>query len=251
PPRSPSARRNACSCGSSCPGSRGTNRSARSTPLTSGWLSFSHPRSCAACRRCSSWKVATPARRPRGAQPRPCRTTRRSSASCASSTRASSKSASRARRARTRCAISRSRRRSSAAISNAGPSSPPRGTRKLRIGLFTDALPELSLERVLDWLAAELPLVRDVEIGTGGYSPAQHCDRELLLADADPRAAWLETIESRDFRLAALNVSGNPLEVPEHDRALRETIALASLLRVARVVCMPGGRPAHGGGAWT
>jgi len=120
----------------------------------------------------------------------------------------------------------------------------------LRIGLFTDALPELSLERVLDWLAAELPLVRDVEIGTGGYSPAPHCDRELLLADADARAAWLETIESRDFRLAALNVSGNPLEVPEHDRALRETIALASLLGVACVVCMSGGRPELSGGAW-
>ena len=120
----------------------------------------------------------------------------------------------------------------------------------MRIGLFTDALPELSLVRVLEWLAAELPAVRDVEIGTGGYSPAPHCDRELLLADGTARADWLETIESRDFRLAALNVSGNPLELPEHDRALRETIALAGLLGVDRVVCMSGGRPELSGGAW-
>jgi len=120
----------------------------------------------------------------------------------------------------------------------------------LRTGLFTDALPERSLDRVLDWLAAELPAVRDVEIGTGGYSSSPHCNRELLLADPDARSAWLATIESRDFRLAALNVSGNPLEDPEHDRALRETVALAGLLGVDRVVCMSGGRPELSGGAW-
>jgi sugar phosphate isomerase/epimerase len=120
----------------------------------------------------------------------------------------------------------------------------------LRTGLFTDALPGLSLEGVLDWLAAVLPAVRDVEIGTGGYSPAPHCDRGRLLADGDARADWLETIESRGFRLAALNVSGNPLEVPEHDSALRETIALARVLGVERVVCMSGGRPELSGGAW-
>jgi len=54
----------------------------------------------------------------------------------------------------------------------------------LRVGLFTDALADEPLEDVLDWLAAELPEVRDVELGTGGYSPARHCDRERLLADA-------------------------------------------------------------------
>ena len=53
-----------------------------------------------------------------------------------------------------------------------------------------------------------------------------------------------------DFRLSALNVSGNPLEVPEHDRALRETIELAAVLDVDRVVCMSGGRAELSGGAW-
>ncbi|NUR77159.1 MAG: sugar phosphate isomerase/epimerase [Thermoleophilia bacterium] len=111
-------------------------------------------------------------------------------------------------------------------------------------------MPERPLEGVLDWLAVELPAVRDVEIGTGGYAPAAHCDRERLLADDGLRRDWLVSIESRDFRLAALNVSGNPLEQPEHDRALRETIALAGLLGVERVVCMSGGRPELSGGAW-
>jgi sugar phosphate isomerase/epimerase len=118
----------------------------------------------------------------------------------------------------------------------------------LRIGLFTDAFPELSLEQVVEWLEAELPSVRDVEIGTGGYSPAPHCDRRTLLASEAARDEWLASLG--DVRLAALNVSGNPLESPAHDRALRETIALASLLGVDRIVCMSGGRAELSGGAW-
>jgi sugar phosphate isomerase/epimerase len=78
--------------------------------------------------------------------------------------------------------------------------------------------------------------VRDVEVGTGGYSPAPHIDQLAALGD--------------DFLLSALNVSGNPLEVPEHDRALRETIELAAKLGVGRVVCMSGGRAELSGGAW-
>jgi sugar phosphate isomerase/epimerase len=118
----------------------------------------------------------------------------------------------------------------------------------LRIGLFTDALAELSLEQVLEWLATELPSVRDVEIGTGGYSPAPHCDLPMLLASEAARDEWLGSLG--DVRLAALNVSGNPLESPEHDRELRETLALASLLGVDRIVCMSGGRAELSSGAW-
>ena len=120
----------------------------------------------------------------------------------------------------------------------------------MRVGLFTDALPDWPLERVLDWLGAEVPSVRDVEIATGGYSPAPHCDRARLLENDSVRAAWVEEIVSRGFRLAALNVSGTPLESPEDDRALRETIALAGLLGVDRIVCMSGGRAELSGGAW-
>jgi sugar phosphate isomerase/epimerase len=120
----------------------------------------------------------------------------------------------------------------------------------LRIGVFTDAYGDVALDDALERLAADAPSVRDVEVGTGGYSSAPHCDRELLVADPAARTAWIEAIEARGFALAALNVSGNPLEVVEHDRALRETIALAVLLGVDRLVCMSGGRPELSGGAW-
>lgn len=107
----------------------------------------------------------------------------------------------------------------------------------MRVGLFTDALAHRTLPEALDWLAAELPDVRDLEIGTGGYSPAPH-------------AGDLAEVERRGYRLCALNVSGNPLEIPEHDRALRETIRLAAELGVDRVVCMSGGRPELAGAGW-
>jgi sugar phosphate isomerase/epimerase len=120
----------------------------------------------------------------------------------------------------------------------------------VRVGLFTDGLAHLSLHEALDWLAEELPEVRDLEIGTGGYSPAPHCD-VVGLADDDAAArAWLDDIEKRGFRLAALNANGNPLEDPDHDRALRATIRLAARLGVDTVACMSGGRPELSGGAW-
>ena len=120
----------------------------------------------------------------------------------------------------------------------------------MRVGLFTDGLAHLPLEAALEWVGSELPDVRDLEIGTGGYSPAPHCDLGSLLEDAEAARAWLAVVEARGFRLAALNVNGNPLEEPGHDQALRATIALASVLGVDRVACMSGGRPELSGGAW-
>jgi sugar phosphate isomerase/epimerase len=119
----------------------------------------------------------------------------------------------------------------------------------VRIGLFTDSLEALSFEDVLSWLEQELPEVKDLELGTGGYSPAPHCDPTELLDD-DERERWLEALNDRGFRLAALNVSGNPLEIVEHDHHLRRSIELASVLGVDRIVCMSGGRGELAGGNW-
>jgi sugar phosphate isomerase/epimerase len=120
----------------------------------------------------------------------------------------------------------------------------------VRIGLFTDSLEHLSLEEVLDWLETEVPLIQDLEIGTGGYSPVPHCELPSLLADAAVRTRWLQSMTRRGFRLSALNVSGNPLELQSHDTALRETIELAGLLGVDRVVCMSGGDASLSAGGW-
>jgi sugar phosphate isomerase/epimerase len=120
----------------------------------------------------------------------------------------------------------------------------------MRVGVFTDGLAHLSIQEALGWLDDALPEVRDLEIGTGGYSPAPHCDVERLAGDSDLARAWLDRIEAGGYRLAALNVNGNPLEKPAHDRALRATIALAATLDIDTVACMSGGRPELSGGAW-
>ncbi len=120
----------------------------------------------------------------------------------------------------------------------------------MRVGLFTDGLAHLRLGDALDWLATELPGVRDLEIGTGGFSPAPHCDLAALLGDAGAQQAWLDEFEGRGLRVAALNANGNPLELPGHDPLLRDTIRLAATLGVGTVACMSGGRAELSGGAW-
>jgi sugar phosphate isomerase/epimerase len=115
----------------------------------------------------------------------------------------------------------------------------------MRIGLFTDALPDRPLTEVMDWLRDAAPQVSRIEIGTGGYSPARHIDRRSLLQDPGARERWVADIHERGFELSALNVSGNPLHpdadvARQHDLALRETIQLAALLGVDRVVAMSG-----------
>ncbi len=120
----------------------------------------------------------------------------------------------------------------------------------MRVGLFTDALADRPLEAALAWVDSQLPDIRDVEIGTGGYSPARHCDRGALLADDGARRHWLDVLEDGGFRPTALNASGNPLEDPSHDAALRDAIRLAPLVGVDRVVCMSGGDARLAGAAW-
>lgn len=120
----------------------------------------------------------------------------------------------------------------------------------MRVGVFTDGLAHLGLEAALDWIEAELPGVHDLEVATGGFSPVPHAGLERLLADDDARDRWMASWEARGLRLAALNVSGNPLETPSHDVALHNTIRLAATLGVDRIVCMSGGRADLSGGAW-
>ncbi len=113
------------------------------------------------------------------------------------------------------------------------------------LGLVTEPLVDLSLLDMLDWLAAEVPQITALEIGTGAYAPTPHCDIKLLLDDAGARRRWLSEIAARGLRVAALNVWGNPLHpdaevAAAHDAALRDTIRLAAACGVDRVIAMAG-----------
>ena len=122
----------------------------------------------------------------------------------------------------------------------------------MKIGLFTDGLAHLGFVEALA-KAASLG-VQAIEIGTGNFSPAPHCDLDRLLSNSAARDEFLHSIHSCNLELAALNCSGNPLH-PNDALArsaaeiTRKTIQLAGMLGVPRIVCMSGcpGTPEGGG----
>jgi sugar phosphate isomerase/epimerase len=130
----------------------------------------------------------------------------------------------------------------------------------MRIGVVTEGFGDAPLDDVLAALRARVPSVSGLELASGGYPPTPHCDRALLLRDAAARTRWRDAIESRGFRVAALNAWGNPLHpdvrlARRHDRDLRESIRLAAELGVERVLALAGcpgdgGRPRFAAGGW-
>lgn len=114
-----------------------------------------------------------------------------------------------------------------------------------RLAVVAEAFVDRSLIALMKWLADAAPQVTGLELGSGGYAPRPHCDRELLLRDSAARSRWMGEIESRGFAVVALNAWGNPLHPDDevarrHDRDLRETIRLAAATGVDRVVALAG-----------
>lgn len=123
----------------------------------------------------------------------------------------------------------------------------------MKIGLFTDGLPDLDFHAALDWVAERE--IEVVEISTGGFSNTPHCNRKEMLGSADARSAWMDAIASRGLVLSALNCNGNLLD-PHPERrnvmqeCVRETIELAGLLGLETVVTMSGCPGDPGGGIY-
>ena len=120
----------------------------------------------------------------------------------------------------------------------------------MRLALVTEGMIHRSLDDLMDWLDGHVPEIRDLEVGTGGYSPLGHSPLSLSPGE---RVGWHRRLTERGFRIAAFNVSGNPLHpdpaiAGRHDQDLRQTIQLAADLGVDRIVAMSG-CPAAGPGA--
>ena len=113
----------------------------------------------------------------------------------------------------------------------------------MKIGLVTDSLQDLSYTAALDWIAAQG--LEAVEIGTGNFSTAPHCDLGKLLASPDACAEFKAALESRGLTLSAFNCSGNLLD-PHPERREKsqdtfyQTVRLASQLGLQIVVTMSG-----------
>lgn len=118
----------------------------------------------------------------------------------------------------------------------------------MKLGLFTDGLPDMPFEQVLDE-ACKMG-IQCLEIGTGGYSCAPHLDMEKLLHSAQARKDYLNAIESRGLEICALNCSANAVGPGErwasHAPDVMNTFRLAELLGVKHVVSqsgLPAGSP--------
>lgn len=116
----------------------------------------------------------------------------------------------------------------------------------MKLSFCTDSLGHLPFEQMLDKLL-ELG-VYGVEMTTGGWSSAPHLPTEALLGSATQRQNLLKALESRGMSIAALNVSGNPLDPGElgqkHQRDTENALALAGELGVKKIVMMSGLPPA-------
>lgn len=112
----------------------------------------------------------------------------------------------------------------------------------MRIGLNTDGLGMLSLDKCLDRVS-EMGL-QTVEFGLGGWSSAPHVDIRLLLGSAQERDRLMGMVKARGLEISALNCSGNPLHPgkigPEDTELAYRTVELAALLGIDRVVMMSG-----------
>ncbi len=111
----------------------------------------------------------------------------------------------------------------------------------MQLGVYNACLGDLPLTEALDVIAG-LGLT-SVEVNSGGFLPPIHLPVADLRASEDARQQYLGEFSSRGLTLTALNCNGNPLfpreEFP-HTKDLLDSIELAALLGVKRLVTMSG-----------
>ena len=119
----------------------------------------------------------------------------------------------------------------------------------MKLGIFTDSLQQ-PFEEALDWLKEHG--FEAVELGTGNYSPARHCDLAKLLESETARSELLEAVTRRGMIVSALNCSGKILDPDTTEREKSQvvfyrTVELAEKLGIGTVVTLSGGPGEPGG----
>jgi len=126
---------------------------------------------------------------------------------------------------------------------------PPSAARKIPIGVFDPAFPDMPLDQMIEKFAGWG--VEAVEIGTGGYPGSKHCPGGELLADPAKLRAWNKKFADRNIRVMTLSCHGNPVhpdaKIAERDwQTFQRTVLLAERLGVGVIVGFsgcPGGSP--------
>ncbi len=128
--------------------------------------------------------------------------------------------------------------------------------RKIPIGVFDPAFPDLTLDQLVEKYASLG--VEAAEIGTGGYPNNKHCPVNDLLEDPTKLKAWRKKFEDRNIQIATLSCHGNPVHpdraIAERDaETFRRTVLLAEKLGVKVIVGFsgcPGGNPNDSNPNW-
>ena len=122
------------------------------------------------------------------------------------------------------------------------------------LGVYNACLGDKPLGEALDIIAGIG--MASVEINSGGFLPPIHLPVDDLRASEDARQQYLGEFSARGLTLTALNCNGNPLFPREgfpHAKDLEDSIELAALLGVSRVITMsgaPAGSPSGTNMAW-
>jgi sugar phosphate isomerase/epimerase len=127
----------------------------------------------------------------------------------------------------------------------------------MKLGVYTAVLHDKPIAEALQ-VIRELGL-DSAEINSGGFVPSPHLPISAIRASQDARDEYLGLFDTAGVTLTALNCNGNPLHPdPEvrdkHGQDVIDSIELAALLGVKRVVTMSGLPGTNAAGtlpAWT
>jgi sugar phosphate isomerase/epimerase len=136
------------------------------------------------------------------------------------------------------------------------PAGAPASRRKIPIGVFDPAFPDLTLDQLVEKYSSLG--VEAAEIGTGGYPNNKHCPIDDLLADPAKLNAWRKKFDDRNIQIATLSCHGNPVHpdksIAERDaETFRKTVLLAEKLDVKVIVGFsgcPGANPTDANPNW-
>jgi sugar phosphate isomerase/epimerase len=123
------------------------------------------------------------------------------------------------------------------------PASAPASRRRIPIGVFDPAFPDLTLDQLVEKYSSLG--VEAAEIGTGGYPGNNHCRIDDLLADPAALSAWRKKFEDRNIKIATLSCHGNPVHpdkrIADRDaETFQKTVLLAEKLDVKVIVGFSG-----------
>ncbi|AKP67875.1 sugar phosphate isomerase/epimerase family protein [Companilactobacillus ginsenosidimutans] len=112
----------------------------------------------------------------------------------------------------------------------------------MELSYISDSLGYLSFTGMLDKVKSMG--VTNLEMTTGGWSPAPHLDLDGLLASETARDKFKNELDKRGMKLIALNCSGNPLDPgpmgAEHRAVTEKTFKLAKIFGIKKIIMMSG-----------